>query len=152
MTNNVSAVPTPPMRTVTSNMTGRYAGREFDGFPPTLSGQSTIEAQNSNYVGGDIVTGANTAVQVLVRPRLSLNPYGTVRTGITFLDEIAERHLISKQIKAHGLKKDEFTLTTEGLRDLIRYYTREAGVRTLERDIAKLARKSLRQIDRKSVV
>lgn len=60
--------------------------------------------------------------------------------------EIATRHLIAKQIEAHGLKKGEFTLTEEGLRDLIRYYTREAGVRTLEREIAKLARKSLRQI------
>jgi len=60
--------------------------------------------------------------------------------------EIAERHLIAKQIEAHGLKKGEFTLTEEGLRDLIRYYTREAGVRTLEREIARLARKSLRKI------
>jgi ATP-dependent Lon protease len=60
--------------------------------------------------------------------------------------EIAQRHLIAKQVEAHGLKKGEFTLTQEGLRDLIRYYTREAGVRTLEREIAKLARKSLRQI------
>ncbi|MFM5950657.1 MAG: endopeptidase La, partial [Novosphingobium sp.] len=60
--------------------------------------------------------------------------------------EIATRHLIEKQVKAHGLKKGEFTLQAEALRDLIRYYTREAGVRTLERDIAKLARKSLRQI------
>ncbi|HQV04191.1 MULTISPECIES: endopeptidase La [unclassified Novosphingobium] len=60
--------------------------------------------------------------------------------------EIATRHLVEKQVKAHGLKKGEFTLTAEALRDLIRYYTREAGVRTLERDIAKLARKSLRQI------
>jgi ATP-dependent Lon protease len=60
--------------------------------------------------------------------------------------EIAERHLIAKQIEAHGLKDGEFTLTTEGLRDLIRYYTREAGVRTLEREIARLARKTLRKI------
>ncbi|MEE4452577.1 endopeptidase La [Novosphingobium resinovorum] len=60
--------------------------------------------------------------------------------------EIAERHLIRKQVEAHGLKKGEFTLTQEGLRDLIRYYTREAGVRTLEREVARLARKSLRQI------
>jgi ATP-dependent Lon protease len=60
--------------------------------------------------------------------------------------EIAERHLVDKQVEAHGLKKGEFTLTQEGLRDLIRYYTREAGVRTLEREIARLARKSLRQI------
>ncbi|MEQ1542668.1 MAG: endopeptidase La [Novosphingobium sp.] len=60
--------------------------------------------------------------------------------------QIAERHLIAKQVEAHGLKKGEFTLTTEGLRDLIRYYTREAGVRTLEREIARLARKALRKI------
>ena len=60
--------------------------------------------------------------------------------------EIAERHLIAKQVEAHGLKKGEFILANDGLRDLIRYYTREAGVRTLEREIARLARKSLRQI------
>jgi len=60
--------------------------------------------------------------------------------------EIAERHLIAKQVEAHGLKSGEFTLTSEALRDLIRYYTREAGVRTLEREIARLARKSLRRI------
>jgi ATP-dependent Lon protease len=60
--------------------------------------------------------------------------------------EIAERHLIAKQIEAHGLKDGEFTLTHEGLRALIQRYTREAGVRTLEREIAKLARKALRQI------
>ncbi len=60
--------------------------------------------------------------------------------------EIAQRHLIHKQVKAHGLKKGEFELTEDGLRDLIRYYTREAGVRTLEREIARLARKSLRKI------
>ena len=60
--------------------------------------------------------------------------------------EIAKRHLLEKQIVAHGLKPEEFSLSDEGLRDLIRYYTREAGVRTLEREIAKLARKVLRQI------
>ncbi|HVR91062.1 MAG TPA: endopeptidase La [Novosphingobium sp.] len=60
--------------------------------------------------------------------------------------EIAERHLVAKQVEAHGLKTGEFALTTEALRDLIRYYTREAGVRTLEREIARLARKSLRKI------
>ena len=60
--------------------------------------------------------------------------------------EIAERHLIAKQIEAHGLKAGEFTLTNAALRDLIRYYTREAGVRTLEREIARLARKALRRI------
>jgi ATP-dependent Lon protease len=65
--------------------------------------------------------------------------------------EIAQRHLIKKQVEAHGLKQGEFELTEEGLRDLIRYYTREAGVRTLEREIARLARKTLRQILEKKV-
>ena len=60
--------------------------------------------------------------------------------------EIAKRHLLPKQIEAHGLKEGEFALTDAGLRDLIRYYTRAAGVRTLEREVAKLARKSLRRI------
>ncbi|MDP9422577.1 MAG: endopeptidase La [Pseudomonadota bacterium] len=60
--------------------------------------------------------------------------------------EIARRHLIPKQIEAHGLKDDELVFTDEGLRSMIRHYTREAGVRTLERELAKIARKSLRQI------
>ncbi|MBB5985361.1 ATP-dependent Lon protease [Sphingobium sp. B1D3A] len=60
--------------------------------------------------------------------------------------EIAQRHLIDKQIEAHGLKDGEFAIEEAALRDLIRYYTREAGVRTLEREIARLARKALRRI------
>ncbi len=60
--------------------------------------------------------------------------------------EIAQRHLLAKQIEAHGLKPEEFEVTEEAVRDLIRYYTREAGVRTLEREIARLARKALRKI------
>jgi len=60
--------------------------------------------------------------------------------------EIAERHLIAKQVEAHGLKEGEFAVTQEAVRDLIRYYTREAGVRTLEREIARLSRKALRRI------
>ncbi len=60
--------------------------------------------------------------------------------------EIAKRHLLAKQYEAHGLKLAEFAVTDAALRDLIRFYTREAGVRTLERELAKLARKSLRRI------
>ncbi len=60
--------------------------------------------------------------------------------------EIAKRHLLDKQIEAHGLKPQEFSVSDDALRDLIRYYTREAGVRTLEREVAKLARKALRRI------
>jgi ATP-dependent Lon protease len=59
---------------------------------------------------------------------------------------IARRHLIDKQMKAHGLKKDEWSITDDGLRDIIRYYTREAGVRNLEREIANLTRKAVKDI------
>ncbi len=60
--------------------------------------------------------------------------------------EIAKRHLIPKQVEAHGLKEGELAFADGGLRAIIRHYTREAGVRTLERELAKIARKSLRQI------
>jgi ATP-dependent Lon protease len=65
--------------------------------------------------------------------------------------EIATRHLIAKQIESHGLREGELEFTEAGLRDLVRFYTREAGVRTLEREIARLARKSLRKILEKTV-
>lgn len=58
---------------------------------------------------------------------------------------IALRYLLPKQIKANGLRKDELTIPEETLRDLIRYYTREAGVRGLEREIAKICRKVVRE-------
>ncbi|MDU9003441.1 endopeptidase La [Sedimentitalea todarodis] len=60
--------------------------------------------------------------------------------------EIAKQHLIGKQVKNHGLKVKEFELTDGALTDIIRTYTREAGVRNLEREIAKVARKSLTKI------
>ncbi|MHA3977328.1 endopeptidase La [Halovulum sp. GXIMD14794] len=60
--------------------------------------------------------------------------------------EIARHHLLDKQLKGHGLKKGEFELTDEALTDVIRYYTREAGVRNLERELAKLARKAVTKI------
>jgi len=63
--------------------------------------------------------------------------------------EIARQHLIDKQIKNHGLKKGEFEVTDEALTDIIRYYTREAGVRSLEREIAKLARKAVTKLIKK---
>ena len=65
--------------------------------------------------------------------------------------EIARRHLIEKQTKNHGLRKDEFELSDDALDDIIRRYTREAGVRNLEREIAKLARKAVTKIVKRDV-
>ncbi|MGE0736349.1 MAG: endopeptidase La [Alphaproteobacteria bacterium] len=60
--------------------------------------------------------------------------------------EIAKRHLLLKQREAHGLKDAEWSLNDSALRDIVRYYTREAGVRNMEREIANLARKSIKEI------
>jgi ATP-dependent Lon protease len=60
--------------------------------------------------------------------------------------EIAKRHLIAKEVKAHGLKDHEWKIADSALRDIIRYYTREAGVRNLEREIANLTRKAVKEI------
>ena len=60
--------------------------------------------------------------------------------------QIARRHLIPKQMAAHGLKKNEWSISDDAVRDIIRYYTREAGVRNLEREIANLTRKAIKDI------
>ncbi|MBP0445663.1 endopeptidase La [Roseomonas sp. SSH11] len=59
---------------------------------------------------------------------------------------ISRRHLIGKVTEANGLKPDEWSVSDEAIRDLVRYYTREAGVRNLEREIGGLARKAVREI------
>ena len=60
--------------------------------------------------------------------------------------EIAKRHLLPKILKDHGMRKGEWSVSDGALKDVIRYYTREAGVRSLEREIAKLIRKALKEI------
>jgi ATP-dependent Lon protease len=60
--------------------------------------------------------------------------------------EIAKKYLLPKQIKENGLKAGEWTVSDEALKDIIRYYTRESGVRSLEREISKLARKGVKDI------
>jgi ATP-dependent Lon protease len=131
-------------------------GQDFRGDPASALLEVLDPEQNSkfqdHYLEMDIdlsdvmfVTTANS----LNLPQALLDRMEIIRLeGYTEDEkvEIAQRHLIAKQIDAHGLKPGEFVLTEEGLRVLIRNYTREAGVRTLEREIAKLARKSLRRI------
>ncbi len=59
---------------------------------------------------------------------------------------IAQRYLIPKQMKNHGLKADELTVSESAIRDMLRYYTREAGVRALEREISKICRKVVKAL------
>ena len=65
--------------------------------------------------------------------------------------EIAKRHLLPKSIANHGLKKGEFELSDDTLRQIIRTYTREAGVRNLERDLANVCRKTVTKIVRENI-
>jgi ATP-dependent Lon protease len=62
--------------------------------------------------------------------------------------EIAKRHILAKLTKDHGLKPEEFIVPDKAIHDLIRYYTREAGVRSLERELGNLARKTVRDLAR----
>ncbi|MNK09719.1 Lon protease [compost metagenome] len=66
--------------------------------------------------------------------------------------EIAKRHVLPKQLKDHGLKDGELIVPEETIRDLIRYYTREAGVRSLERALGGLARKAVREMAKTKAV
>ena len=59
---------------------------------------------------------------------------------------IAERYLLPKQLKANGLKADELKIAQDAIRDIVRYYTRESGVRNLEREISKICRKVVKEI------
>ncbi len=96
------------------------------------------------------VTTANT----LRIPQPLLDRMEVIRLSGYTEDEkvgIAKQHLISKQVKAHGLKKHEWSISDGALRDLIRYYTREAGVRNLERELANLTRKAIKEILTKDI-
>jgi ATP-dependent Lon protease len=66
--------------------------------------------------------------------------------------EIAKRHILAKLTKDHGLKPEEFIVPDAAIRDLIRYYTRESGVRSLERELGNLARKTVRDLMREKVL
>ena len=91
------------------------------------------------------VTTANT----LRMPQPLLDRMETINLSGYTEDEkvgIARSHLIAKQLKGHGLKASEWSISERALRELIRLYTREAGVRNLEREIANLARKAVKEL------
>ena len=90
-----------------------------------------------------------TANNISNMPRPLLDRMEIIRISGYTEDEkvqIAKRHLLAKQKKAAGLKNKEFSISDNALRELIRYYTREAGVRNLERELANLCRKAIKEI------
>ena len=131
-------------------------GRDFRGDPASAMLEVLDPEQNSTFtdhyleVEYDLsnvmfITTANT--YNMARPLLDRMEIISL-AGYTEIEkrDIATEHLISKQMKAHGLKDTEFSINENGLLEIIRRYTREAGVRNLEREIAKLCRKSLTKI------
>ena len=131
-------------------------GRDFRGDPASAMLEVLDPEQNSTFtdhyleVEYDLsnvmfITTANT--YNMARPLLDRMEIISI-AGYTEIEkrDIAKEHLISKQVKAHGLKDSEFKLNEKALLEVIRRYTREAGVRNLEREIAKLCRKSLTKI------
>lgn len=90
-----------------------------------------------------------TANNLATMPRPLLDRMEIIRVSGYTEDEkleIVKRHLLKKQMEAAGLKRDEFAISDKAIRDLIRFYTREAGVRSLEREMANLCRKSIKEI------
>ena len=90
-----------------------------------------------------------TANNMSTMPRPLLDRMEIIRISGYTEDEkvqIVTRHLLKKQMDATGLKKKEFRISDNAIRNLIRYYTREAGVRNLEREISNLCRKAIKEI------
>ncbi|WP_223421130.1 endopeptidase La [Tateyamaria pelophila] len=134
-------------------------GQDFRGDPASAMLEVLDPEQNSTFVDHYLEVEYDLSNVMFLTTSNSYNMPGPLLDRMEIIPlagytedekrEIAKQHLIAKQIKNHGLKKSEFELTDEALSSIIRYYTREAGVRNLEREIAKVARKSLTKIVKK---
>ncbi|MBV7379553.1 endopeptidase La [Maritimibacter dapengensis] len=134
-------------------------GQDFRGDPASAMLEVLDPEQNSTFVDHYLEVEYDLSNVMFLTTANSYNMPGPLLDRMEIIPlagytedekrEIAKQHLVAKQIKNHGLKKGEFELTDEALTDMIRYYTREAGVRNLEREIAKTARKAVTRIVRK---
>ncbi len=136
-------------------------GRDFRGDPASAMLEVLDPEQNSTFVDHYLEVEYDLSNVMFLTTANTYNMPGPLLDRMEVLPlagytedekrEIAIQHLIPKQIGNHGLKKGEFRIEAEALRDIIRYYTREAGVRNLEREIAKLARKAVTRLVRNEV-
>lgn len=135
-------------------------GQDFRGDPASAMLEVLDPEQNSTFVDHYLEVEYDLSNVMFLTTANSYNMPGPLLDRMEIIPlagyteqekaEIARQHLIDKQVKNHGLKKGEFSLTDDALTEMIRTYTREAGVRNLEREIAKLARKAVTKIVRKA--
>ncbi|MDC0737367.1 endopeptidase La [Cognatishimia sp. SS12] len=131
-------------------------GQDFRGDPASAMLEVLDPEQNSTFVDHYLEVEYDLSDVMFLTTSNSYNMPGPLLDRMEIIPlagytedekaEIAHRHLIPKQVKNHGLKAKEFTLEPEALQEMIRTYTREAGVRNLEREIGKTARKAITKI------
>ncbi|MDB6177478.1 endopeptidase La [Paracoccus sp. Z330] len=131
-------------------------GQDFRGDPASAMLEVLDPEQNSTFVDHYLEVEYDLSNVMFVTTANSYNMPGPLLDRMEIIPlsgytedekrEIARQHLLPKQIKANGLRKGEFSVSDGALTHVIRYYTREAGVRSLEREIAKLARKAVTEI------
>lgn len=131
-------------------------GQDFRGDPSAALLEVLDPEQNSTFVDHYVEVEYDLSDVMFVATANSLNipaplldRMEVIRLSGYTEDEkvnIAIRYLLPKQLKANGIKRDELTVTEDALRDIVRYYTREAGVRSLDRDISKICRKVVKTL------
>ncbi|GAA6164987.1 endopeptidase La [Pelagimonas sp. KU-00592-HH] len=131
-------------------------GQDFRGDPASAMLEVLDPEQNSTFVDHYLEVEYDLSNVMFLTTANSYNMPGPLLDRMEIISlagytedekaEIATRHLIPKQVKNHGLKAKEFLLEPEALQEMIRTYTREAGVRNLERELGKLARKAVTKI------
>ncbi len=134
-------------------------GQDFRGDPASAMLEVLDPEQNATFVDHYLEVEYDLSNVMFVTTSNSYNMPGPLLDRMEIIPlsgytedeklEIAKRHLLDKQVKNHGLKKGEFEVKDDALTAIVRYYTREAGVRNLEREIAKLARKAVTKIVKK---
>jgi ATP-dependent Lon protease len=135
-------------------------GQDFRGDPASAMLEVLDPEQNSTFVDHYLEVEYDLSNVMFITTANSYNMPGPLLDRMEIISlagytedekrEIAKGHLIPKQIEGHALKKGEFSVTDAALTEMIRTYTREAGVRNLEREIAKLARKAVTEIVKKT--
>ncbi len=133
-------------------------GQDFRGDPASAMLEVLDPEQNSTFIDHYLEVEYDLSNVMFLTTANSYNMPGPLLDRMEIIPlagytedekrEIARQHLIEKQMKNHGLRANEFELTDAALTEMIRTYTREAGVRNLEREIAKLTRKAVTKIVR----